>query len=36
MMSLGLEQDKEVVVSADGADEVSAVEELAGYLQKAQ
>lgn len=36
MMSLGLEQDKEVVVSADGEDEVSAVEELAKYLQKVQ
>ena len=36
MMSLGLEQDKEVVVFADGSDETSAVEELAGYLQKAQ
>jgi len=36
MMSLGLEQDKEVVVSADGKDEDLAVEKLAEYLQKAE
>lgn len=36
MMSLGLEQDKEVVVTADGADEVSAVEELVEYLGNVQ
>lgn len=36
MMSLGLEQDKEVVVSAEGKDEALAVEELTEYLQKAQ
>lgn len=36
VMSLGLEQDKEVVVSADGQDEASAVEELAEYLENVQ
>ena len=36
MMSLGLEQDKEVVVTADGADEASAVEELVEYLGNVQ
>ena len=36
MMSLGLEQDKEVVVSADGGDETSAVEELVEYLGNVQ
>ena len=36
MMSLGLQQDEEVVVSADGADEEDAVKDLASYLQNAQ
>lgn len=36
MMSLGLEQDKEVVVTADGDDEASAVEELVEYLGNVQ
>ncbi|MDE5779665.1 MAG: HPr family phosphocarrier protein [Lachnospiraceae bacterium] len=36
MMSLGLKQGAEVVVSADGADETQAVEELTDYLQNAQ
>lgn len=36
MMSLGLKQGAEVVVSADGADETRAVEELTDYLQNAQ
>ena len=36
MMSIGLEQDKEVVVSAEGEDEASAVEELVEYLGNVQ
>ncbi len=36
MMSLGLVQDAEVTVYADGADEQDAVKELASYLQNAQ
>lgn len=35
MMSLGLKQGTEVVVSADGVDETQAVEELTDYLQNA-
>lgn len=33
MMSLGLLQDTEVVVSAEGDDEASAVEDLTSYLE---
>lgn len=36
MMSLGLAQDSEVTVFADGADEQNAVNELVNYLQNAQ
>lgn len=36
MMSLGLTQDEEITVSADGADENAAVDNLAEYLQNAQ
>ncbi|MCM1158118.1 MAG: HPr family phosphocarrier protein [Bacteroidales bacterium] len=36
MMSLGLTQDKEVTVSAEGADESEAVENLTSYLQNAK
>lgn len=36
MMSLGLAQDSEVTVFADGADEQDAVNELVSYLQNAQ
>lgn len=36
MMSLGLAQGEEVVVSAEGEDEAEAVEELAAYLQGTQ
>lgn len=36
MMSLGLVQDAEVIVYADGADEQDAVKDLASYLQNAQ
>lgn len=36
MMSLGLTQDEEITVSADGEDEVAAVDNLAEYLQNAQ
>lgn len=35
MMSLGLAQDEEVVITAEGEDEKEAVEVLAAYLQKA-
>lgn len=34
MMSLGLMQDEEVIVSAEGSDEAEAVEALAQYLKK--
>lgn len=34
MMSLGLMQDEEVIVSAEGTDEAEAVEALAQYLKK--
>lgn len=36
MMSLGLAQDSEVTVFADGADEQDAVNELINYLKNAQ
>lgn len=36
MMSLGLKQDSEVVVSADGADEQTALDDLTNYLQNAK
>ncbi len=36
MMSLGLKQDSEVVVSADGADEQPALDDLTNYLQNAK
>lgn len=36
MMSLGLCQDEEITISADGEDEVSAVDNLAEYLQNAK
>lgn len=36
MMSLGLVQDEEVIVSAEGDDAQAAVEELVAYLQNAQ
>ncbi|MGN0155329.1 MAG: HPr family phosphocarrier protein [Lachnospiraceae bacterium] len=35
MMSLGLKQDEEVIISAEGEDEASAVENLAEYLKNA-
>lgn len=35
MMSLGLAQDEEVIVSAEGNDEEAAVENLAQYLRNA-
>lgn len=35
MMSLGLKQDEEVTISAEGEDEASAVENLAEYLKNA-
>lgn len=35
MMSLGLMQDEEVIVSAEGTDEAEAVEDLAQYLKNA-
>ncbi len=36
MMSLGLRQDEEVTVTAEGADEEKAVDALAQYLQDAK
>lgn len=36
MMSLGLGQDEEITVSAEGTDEEKAVEALAEYLQNAK
>lgn len=36
MMSLGLNQDEEIVVSAEGSDEEQAVDVLAAYLQDAK
>ncbi len=36
MMSLGLVQDEEVTVSAEGEDAQAAVEELVNYLKNAQ
>lgn len=36
MMSLGLAQDKEVIVSAEGEDESLAVENLVNYLKNAK
>ncbi len=36
MMSLGLSQDEEITISAEGADEAKAVETLAEYLQDAK
>ncbi len=36
MMSLGLVQDAEVIVYAEGEDEQKAVDELVAYLQNAQ
>lgn len=36
MMSLGLNQDEEVAISAEGTDEEEAVKELAAYLQDAR
>lgn len=36
MMSLGLKQGAEVIVSADGADEEQALEDLTNYLQNAK
>ena len=35
MMSLGLNQDEEVTVSAEGEDEKAAVENIASYLRNA-
>ena len=35
MMSLGLAQDEEVIVSAEGNDEAAAVENLSQYLRNA-
>ena len=35
MMSLGLNQDEEVIVSAEGEDEALAVEDISAYLQNA-
>lgn len=35
MMSLGLNQDEEVTVSAEGADEKAAVEDITSYLKNA-
>ena len=35
MMSLGLAQDEEVIVSAEGNDEEAAVENLSQYLRNA-
>lgn len=35
MMSLGLVQDEEVTISAEGEDETAAVENLANYLKNA-
>lgn len=35
-MSLGLSQDEEITISAEGADEAKAVETLAEYLQDAK
>lgn len=36
MMSLGLAQDEEVTISAEGSDEEKAVETLAEYIQNAK
>lgn len=36
MMSLGLSQDEEITISAEGVDEAKAVEALAEYLQDAK
>lgn len=36
MMSLGLSQDEEITISAEGADEAKAVETLTEYLQDAK
>lgn len=36
MMSLGLNQDEEIIISAEGADEDKAVENLAEYLKNAK
>lgn len=36
MMSLGLNQDEEIVVSAEGSDEEQAVDVLTAYLQDAK
>ncbi len=36
MMSLGLAQDEEVTVTAEGGDEQQAVETLVGYLKNAK
>lgn len=36
MMSLGLAQDEEVVISAEGEDETMAVENLVDYLKNAK
>lgn len=36
MMSLGLNQDEEITISAEGMDEEKAVETLAEYLQDAK
>lgn len=36
MMSLGLSQDEEITISAEGVDEAKAVDTLAEYLQDAK